>query len=131
MDIFVEPVPPRPQIVVCGCSPVGVAVAELVRQFGFFVIVRAPASDHAAFGEVDLLADGFEPQNVNDGSGFISSRPKARGIARRSKRRSKHPRLRFHSSARAKKAEALRKELAELVSTPDDSAPSRLPPGSI
>jgi xanthine dehydrogenase accessory factor len=71
MDIFVEPVLPRPQIVIFGSSPVGVVLAELARQFGFFVIVCAPAADHSTFGEADRLADGFEPPNDYGGSGFI------------------------------------------------------------
>src|SRR5271165_6759489 len=37
MDIFVEPVLPRPQFVIYGASPVGVALAELAQRFGFFV----------------------------------------------------------------------------------------------
>jgi len=41
MDIFVEPVLPRPQFVIFGASPVGVALAELAQRFGFFVIVCA------------------------------------------------------------------------------------------
>ena len=35
MDIFVEPVLPRPEIVVCGSSPVAVALADLGRRLGF------------------------------------------------------------------------------------------------
>src|SRR5262247_1397088 len=45
MDIFVEPVLPRPQIVVCGSSPVAVAIARLGRQIGFAVTTCAPASE--------------------------------------------------------------------------------------
>ncbi len=61
MDVFVEPVLPRPALVVCGASPVAVSLAELARRMGFFVSVCAPAADHAAFGEVDRLIDGFVP----------------------------------------------------------------------
>src|SRR6476469_1703823 len=35
MDIFVEPVLPLPQLLVCGSSPVAVAVADLGRRIGF------------------------------------------------------------------------------------------------
>ena len=35
MDIFIEPVLPRPQIVICGGSPVAVAIADLGRRIGF------------------------------------------------------------------------------------------------
>src|SRR5215468_2505847 len=37
MDIFVEPVLPRPQLVVCGASPVALAVATLGRKLGFAI----------------------------------------------------------------------------------------------
>ena len=43
MDIFVEPVLPRPQVVICGSSPVAVAVADLAKRTGFAVTVCAPA----------------------------------------------------------------------------------------
>jgi xanthine dehydrogenase accessory factor len=59
MDIFIEPVLPRPQVFVCGASPVAVAIAELARRIGFFVNVCAPAADHAAFAEADRLIDGY------------------------------------------------------------------------
>src|SRR5262249_35909600 len=53
MDVFVEPVLPRPQIVVCGSSPVAVAVADLARRTGFAVTACAPAAEQGAFAEVD------------------------------------------------------------------------------
>jgi xanthine dehydrogenase accessory factor len=59
MDVFVEPVLPRPQIVVCGSSPVAVAIADLGRRVGFAVTVCAPAQEQAAFGEVDGKIDGY------------------------------------------------------------------------
>jgi xanthine dehydrogenase accessory factor len=59
MDIFIEPVLPRPQAVVCGSSPVAVALADLARRMDFFVTVCAPASDHTLFGEVDRRVDGY------------------------------------------------------------------------
>jgi xanthine dehydrogenase accessory factor len=59
MDVFVEPVLPRPQTVVCGSSPVAIALADLARRMGFFVTVCAPAAEHALFGEVDRRVDGY------------------------------------------------------------------------
>src|SRR5712692_5614818 len=44
MDIFVEPVLPRPEIVVCGASPVAVAIADLGRRIGFDITICAPAA---------------------------------------------------------------------------------------
>ena len=43
MDVFVEPVLPRPVLVICGASPVAVALDDLARRMGFFVAVCAPA----------------------------------------------------------------------------------------
>ena len=41
MDIFVEPVLPRPQVVICGSSPVAVAIADLARRSGFSLTICA------------------------------------------------------------------------------------------
>jgi xanthine dehydrogenase accessory factor len=59
MDIFVEPVLPRPQVVICGSSPVATAVADLARRIGFAVTVCAPAAEQQAFGEVDRRIEGY------------------------------------------------------------------------
>lgn len=59
MDVFVEPVLPRPQLVVCGSSPVAVAVADLARQVGFALTVCAPAAEQAAFAEADARIEGY------------------------------------------------------------------------
>src|SRR5208282_2669811 len=49
MDIFIEPVLPRPQIVLCGSSPVAAAIADFARRLGFSVTVCAPAAEQGAF----------------------------------------------------------------------------------
>jgi len=59
MDIFVEPVLPRPQVVICGSSPVALAVADLARRSGFAVTVCAPAAEQAAFGDADRRIEGY------------------------------------------------------------------------
>jgi xanthine dehydrogenase accessory factor len=59
MDVFIEPVLPRPQVVICGSSPVAVAVAGLARRAGFSVTVCAPAAEQPAFGEADRRIEGF------------------------------------------------------------------------
>jgi xanthine dehydrogenase accessory factor len=59
MDIFVEPVLPRPSIVICGSSPVAVAIADLGRRLGFATTVCAPAAEQAAFGEADSRVEGY------------------------------------------------------------------------
>jgi xanthine dehydrogenase accessory factor len=59
MDIFVEPVLPRPQVVICGSSPVAVAIAELARWSGFAVTVCAPAEEQATFEEAERRIEGY------------------------------------------------------------------------
>lgn len=59
MDIFVEPILPKPELIVCGSNPVALALAQLGRQFGYRVIACAPKADPQAFGEVDRFVDGF------------------------------------------------------------------------
>jgi xanthine dehydrogenase accessory factor len=113
MDIFVEPVLPRPQFVIFGASPVGVALAELAQRFGFFVIVCAPASDHAEYGEVDLFADGFEPPGEYHGNGFIVVATQGKGDSAALKAALKASSAYIAFVGSRKKAEALRRELAE------------------
>lgn len=74
MDIFVEPILPRPQLYVCGASPVAVAIAAIAQRMGFFVSICAPVADHALFGETDRLVDGYEiPADSGSGRYVIVS----------------------------------------------------------
>jgi xanthine dehydrogenase accessory factor len=59
MDIFVEPVLPRPQVVICGSSPVALAVADLAKRSGFAVTACAPAAEQAAFSDADRRIEGY------------------------------------------------------------------------
>ena len=59
MDVFVEPVLPRPEILVCGSSPVAVAIAALGRRIGFAITVCAPAAEQSAFAEVDRRIEDY------------------------------------------------------------------------
>ncbi|NIA68320.1 XdhC /CoxI family-like protein [Pelagibius litoralis] len=71
MDIFVEPMLPKPELVVCGASPVAIALTELGRQFGYRVVACAPKTSREAFGDIDQLIDGFELENTNRSQRFI------------------------------------------------------------
>jgi xanthine dehydrogenase accessory factor len=59
MDVFVEPMPPRPHILVCGAIPAAVAVADLGRRMGFAVTVCALAADQALFAQADRRIEGY------------------------------------------------------------------------
>jgi xanthine dehydrogenase accessory factor len=78
-DIFVEPVLPRPQVVVCGSSPVAVAVADLARRIGFAVTACAPAAEQAAFAEVDRRIEGYALPVDEPGARFVVVSTQGRG----------------------------------------------------
>ncbi|WP_417684830.1 XdhC family protein [Roseibium sp.] len=59
MDIFIEPVLPRPNLVILGASPVAVALADLGPRVGFDVTVCAPAEDQGAFAEANERIEGY------------------------------------------------------------------------
>ncbi|MFS8115346.1 XdhC/CoxI family protein [Rhizobium jaguaris] len=60
MDIFVEPVLPRPSLVILGASPVAIALADLARYFGFHITAAAPPADFTERPNADLLVEGFD-----------------------------------------------------------------------
>lgn len=59
MDIFVEPVMPRPSLVVCGSSPVAVALARLGAAMGYVITACAPAIEQQAFDSADTRIEGY------------------------------------------------------------------------
>jgi xanthine dehydrogenase accessory factor len=60
VDIFVEPMRPSPRLVVCGASPVAIAVADLGRRMGYRIVAAALADDLAAYDEDDQKIAGFD-----------------------------------------------------------------------
>jgi xanthine dehydrogenase accessory factor len=79
MDIFVEPVLPQPQVVVCGSSPVAVAVADLARRSGFAVTVCAPADEQATFEEADRRIEGYALPVDETGQRYVVVSTQGRG----------------------------------------------------
>jgi len=79
MDIFVEPVLPRPQVVICGSSPVAVAVADLARRTGFTVTVCAPAAEQPSFAEADRRIEGYALPVGEAGSRYVVVSTQGRG----------------------------------------------------
>ncbi|WP_193371617.1 XdhC family protein, partial [Pelagibius marinus] len=71
LDIFVEPMLPRPGLVVCGASPVARAVADLAGRSGFAVTVAAMAEDLDSLPRADHHVAGFELPSAAPGERFI------------------------------------------------------------
>ncbi|PWR21015.1 XdhC family protein [Zavarzinia compransoris] len=65
MDIFVDPVLPRPELLVMGTSPVARVLVALAGEFGFRVMAAAPAAAHGQLSLADRLIDGFVPPPAN------------------------------------------------------------------
>jgi xanthine dehydrogenase accessory factor len=79
MDVFVEPVLPRPQLTICGSSPVAVAIADLGRRIGFAITVCAPAGEQASFAEADRRIEGYKLPAESGGERFIVVSTQGRG----------------------------------------------------
>jgi xanthine dehydrogenase accessory factor len=79
MDIFVEPVLPRPQVIICGSSPVAVAVADLAKRSGFAVTVCAPAAEQAAFAEIERRIEGYALPVEEAGARYVVVSTQGRG----------------------------------------------------
>lgn len=79
VDVFVEPVIPRPQLVVCGTSPVALAIADLGRRLGFEVLVAAPAAELDAFPGGDRRIEGYDLPPAGGRRRFVVVSTQGRG----------------------------------------------------
>jgi len=79
MDVFVEPVLPKPELLICGASPVAVALADLGKALDFAIAVAAPIEEHARFSEPDLLAAGLDLSTLGTGERYIVIATQGRG----------------------------------------------------
>ena len=129
MDIFVEPVLPRPEIVICGSSPVAVALADLGRRLGFQMTACAPAGEQAAFAEIDRRIEGYALPVEAEGARFIVVSTQGRGdeAALKAALTAKADYVAFVGSR--SKAAALRARLAGEGVDPDRLANVKAPAG--
>ena len=128
MDVFVEPMLPRPRVLVCGGSPVAVAVADLLSGFGFSVTVAATAEDQARFAEPDGRVVGFDiPQDARMGFAVVATQGRGDEAALRGALVAVGGYVAFVGSHR--KAAALRAELSAHGIDPERLARVRAPAG--
>lgn len=71
MDIFIEPVLPRPALLVFGSSPVALALAGMAPALGFHVTVAAPAGEFPEPPSCDRFVDGFDVEVASNGHRFV------------------------------------------------------------
>jgi len=79
MDIFVEPVLPAPELIICGSSPVALALADLARRLGFALTACAPQSEQAAFQDIDRRIENYAIPADREGARFIVVSTQGRG----------------------------------------------------
>lgn len=129
MDIFVEPVLPQPQVVICGSSPVAVAVADLARRSGFAVTVCAPADEQATFAEPDRRIEGYALPVDEAGQRYVVVSTQGRGdeAALSAALALDVDYIAFVGSRR--KAEVLKAKLAERGIAPERLAKLKAPAG--
>ncbi len=72
IEIFVEPILPRPALIVAGASQTARALCDLGRRAGFAVTAAALADDLAVLPEVDARIEGFDlASDARASSSFI------------------------------------------------------------
>lgn len=59
-EVFVEPVLPKPRLLIVGTSPVAKNLCGLAKAMGYAVVVAGNPDDLAAFGEADTRIEGFD-----------------------------------------------------------------------
>lgn len=71
MDIFVEPVLPKPKLVICGQSTVALALAEMAERFEFERVMCLPSEPDKPLPVVDQLVTHFDADPVWDDASYI------------------------------------------------------------
>ena len=60
LDVFIEPVLPKPHVLILGRSPVARALATLAQTIGYLVSVAGPGADREAFPGADSVQQGLD-----------------------------------------------------------------------
>ncbi len=79
IDVFVEPILPRPELIICGSSPVAVALADLGPRLGFSATICAPKEEQQAFKEADRRIEGYALEAGNAGQRYVVVATQGRG----------------------------------------------------
>lgn len=79
MDIFIEAVLPRPELVIYGASPVAISLAMLAAPLGFSRTICAELSDHDKFHTDENFVTGYEYDAQNCKQRFVVVSTQGRG----------------------------------------------------
>ncbi len=129
MDIFVEPVLPKPRLLILGASPVAVALATIAPTFGYSVTVAAQAGDLSKFPEGSRRIEGLAPPPPAGTEAFVVVSTQGSGDRAALKAAAAMPaRYRAFVGSR-RKADTLRRELAAEGVAPAALAAVKAPAG--
>ncbi len=64
LELLIDPILPRPQLLILGLSPVSHALAQLAPRVGFDVLVAAPGAVAADFADARSVIDGDDPAQL-------------------------------------------------------------------
>ncbi len=64
LDVYIEPVLPRPQLILLGNSPVAITLARLAHVLNFEIDVLDPAATRDQFPDADFLSDRLDLQSI-------------------------------------------------------------------
>lgn len=79
MDIFVEAILPRPELVIFGASPVAIALAALAKPMGFTTTICADAPEHDKFHYGDKFVDGLSYETNTNNKRYVIISTQGRG----------------------------------------------------
>jgi xanthine dehydrogenase accessory factor len=65
VEIYIEPVLPRPQLLIFGRSPAAQALCKLGKTIGYSVIMAGPGLDHLQFRDADHLVESWDVRGLN------------------------------------------------------------------
>ncbi len=67
LDVYIEPVLPKPHILILGRSPVGRTLARLAKAINYSVSVAAPQADRASYPDADRVQADLDLSGVRIG----------------------------------------------------------------
>jgi len=79
MDIFIEPFASQVELIVCGATPIAVALADLGRRVGYHAVVIAEPPEHWRFGPAYHLLASFEQLQPTSADRYIVVATQGRG----------------------------------------------------
>ncbi len=109
VEVFVEPMLPRPALYLLGASPAGQVLAGLARLVGFSVTAAVQKSDLGAYAEAERVIEGFDLGEAAPGVIVVATQGKGDRQALEAALRADVGAIAFISSRR--KAEALKQDL--------------------